>query len=246
MEQAPTNPPVSEGQNVHTARQIVEFQRAVDVWSSNKYSCRSYILNGLDDSLYDIYSTLNTTREIWESLETKYKTQVACSKKFVVGKFLNFKLNDSRSIVKQVEEIQILAHELEVEGMGSNSNFLVSAIIEKLPPTWKDFKLYLKHLTEEMTFDQLVLKLRVEEDNRKTEKDCGTSLEPNANMVAGNSSKENFNNERFFENERYVERVDIEQKIVGSKGIKRTEEEAEVLALPIKLTSLIQKTGSLA
>ncbi|KAJ9556753.1 hypothetical protein OSB04_011367 [Centaurea solstitialis] len=106
-------------------------------------------------------------------------------------------MNDSRSVVKQVEELQILAHELDVEGMGLNSNFLVSAIIEKLPPTWKDFKLYLKHLTEEMTFDQLVLKLRVEEDNRKTEKDGGTSLDPNANMVTGNTSKEKFNNERF-------------------------------------------------
>ncbi|KAJ9546855.1 hypothetical protein OSB04_019398 [Centaurea solstitialis] len=196
-EQAPTNPPASEGENVHTAEQIVEFQKAVDNWAYNEYSCRNYILNALDDSLYDIYSTFATAREIWESLETKYKTQVACSKKFAVGKFLNFKMNDSHSVVKQVEELQILAHELDVEGMGLNSNFLVSAIIEKLPPTWKDFKLYLKHLTEEMTFDQLVLKLRVEEDNRKTETDGGTSLDPNANMVTGNTSKEKFNNERF-------------------------------------------------
>ncbi|KAJ9567518.1 LOW QUALITY PROTEIN: hypothetical protein OSB04_003484 [Centaurea solstitialis] len=99
-----------------------------------------------------IYSTFATAREIWESLETKYKTQVACSKKFAVGKFLNFKMNDSRSVVKQVEELQILAHERDVE---------------------------------------------VEEDNRKTEKDGGTSLDPNVNMVTGNTSKEKFNNERF-------------------------------------------------
>ncbi|KAJ9539459.1 LOW QUALITY PROTEIN: hypothetical protein OSB04_032192 [Centaurea solstitialis] len=180
-EQAPTNPPASKGQNVHTAEKIKEFQKAVDNCAYNEYSCRNYILNALDDSLYDIYSTFATARGIWKSLETKYKTPVACSKKFSVGKFLNFKMNDSHSIVKQVEELQILAHEVDVE---------ISAIIEKLPPTLKDFKLYLKHLTEEMTFDQL-------EDNRKTKKDSGTSLNPNANMVTGNTSKEKFNNERF-------------------------------------------------
>ncbi|KAJ9556750.1 hypothetical protein OSB04_011364 [Centaurea solstitialis] len=89
-EQVSTNPPASEGENVHTAEQIAEFQKAVDNWAYNEYSCRNYILNALEDSLYDIYSTFATAREIWESLETKYKTQVACSKKFVVGKFLNF------------------------------------------------------------------------------------------------------------------------------------------------------------
>nr|GEX43550.1 Pol polyprotein [Tanacetum cinerariifolium] len=53
--------------------------------------------------------------EIWESLEKKYRTQVACSKKFVV-KFLNFKMNDAKPVVKQVEELQIIIHEMEVEG----------------------------------------------------------------------------------------------------------------------------------
>ncbi|GKF01472.1 pol polyprotein, partial [Tanacetum coccineum] len=44
-------------------------------------------------------------------------TQVACSKKFVVGKFLNFKINDAKPVMKQVEELQIIIHEMEVEGM---------------------------------------------------------------------------------------------------------------------------------
>ena len=95
----------------------------------------------------------STAREIWESLENKYKTEVACSKRFVVGKFLNFRIVDSKPILKQVEELQVITHDLEVEGMGINSNFLVGSIIEKLPTSWKNFKLYLKHLTDEMSFE---------------------------------------------------------------------------------------------
>lgn len=60
-------------------------------------------------------------------------------------------MNDGKSVVKQVEELQIIVHELDDEGMKLNeNNFLVGSIIEKLLPFWKDFKIYLKHLTEDM------------------------------------------------------------------------------------------------
>ncbi|GJT36028.1 retrovirus-related pol polyprotein from transposon TNT 1-94 [Tanacetum coccineum] len=98
-------------------------------------------------------------------------------------------MNDAKPVVKQVKELQIIVHEMEVEGMGINSNFLVGSIIEKLPQSWKNFKLYLKHLTDDMSFEQLVLKIRVEEDNKMNEKADANSLEPNANMVGESSSK---------------------------------------------------------
>ncbi|GJW79896.1 hypothetical protein Tco_0143871 [Tanacetum coccineum] len=189
----PVDPYLVDGQNVPTEAQMADYERAASQWNHNEYNCRNYILNALDDSLYDIYSTFATAREIWESLEKKYRTQVACSKKFVVGKFLNFKMNDAKPVVKQVEELQIIVHEMEVEGMGINSNFLVGSIIEKLPQSWKNFKLYLKHLTDDMSFEQLVLKIRVEEDNRMIEKADANSIEPNANLVGENSSKSKSN-----------------------------------------------------
>ena len=184
----PTDP-YAEGHNVPTEAQVADYERAASQWNHNEYNCRNYLLNALDDSLYDIYSFFTSAREIWISLEKKYRTEVACSKKFVVGKFLNFKMNDAKPVVKQVEELQIIVHELEVEGMGINSNFLVGSIIEKLPQSWKNFKLYLKHLTDDMSFEQLVLKIRVEEDNRMQEKADANSIEPNANMVGESSSK---------------------------------------------------------
>nr|GEW78992.1 chlorophyll a-b binding protein 3C, chloroplastic [Tanacetum cinerariifolium] len=116
-------------------------------------------------------------------MKKKYRTQVACSMKFVVGKFLNFKMNDAKPVVKQLEELQIIVHEMEIEGMGINSNFLVGSIIEKLSQTWKNFKLYLKHLTDDMSFEQLVFKIRVEKDNRMNKKANANSIKPNANMV---------------------------------------------------------------
>ena len=47
-----------------------------------------------------------------------------------------------------------------------NEAFQVAVVIEKLPPGWKDFKNYLKHKRKEMTVQDLVLRLRIEEDNK--------------------------------------------------------------------------------
>ena len=59
------------------------------------FLCRNYIINGLVDYLYNVYSDKKTTKELWESLDRKYKTEDDRSKKFVVSRFLDFKMVDS-------------------------------------------------------------------------------------------------------------------------------------------------------
>ena len=100
-------------------------------------------------------------------LEKKYKTEDAGAKKFVIGKFLKYNMADTKTVIKQVEEIQVLIHELHAEGCAISEQFQVGSIIEKLPPSWRDFKVYLKHKRREMTMEDLILRLRVEEDHRK-------------------------------------------------------------------------------
>ncbi|GJY22561.1 hypothetical protein Tco_0396219 [Tanacetum coccineum] len=53
-----------DGQNVPTEAQVADYGRAASQWNHNEYNYRKYILNALDDSLYDIYSTFATAREI--------------------------------------------------------------------------------------------------------------------------------------------------------------------------------------
>ncbi|GJX42164.1 retrotransposon protein, putative, ty1-copia subclass [Tanacetum coccineum] len=54
-------------------------------------------LNGLIDPLYNVYCKTTTAKELWESLERKYKTEDAGTKKFVVARFLDYKMVDSRA-----------------------------------------------------------------------------------------------------------------------------------------------------
>ncbi|KAK4389640.1 hypothetical protein Sango_2301000 [Sesamum angolense] len=71
---------------------------------------RNYILNGLSDTLYNVYSSATTAKALWESLEKKYKTEDAGLKKFIVGKFLDFKMVDSkRSVPIDLGELNLSA-----------------------------------------------------------------------------------------------------------------------------------------
>ena len=49
-------------------RQVVA---AVDAWMHSDFLCKNYILNGLDNTLYNVYSPIKTVREMWESLDRK-------------------------------------------------------------------------------------------------------------------------------------------------------------------------------
>ncbi|GJR69606.1 zinc finger, CCHC-type containing protein [Tanacetum coccineum] len=76
---------------------------------------------------------------------------------------------------------------------------LVAVIIDKLPPSWKEFKYSLKHKKEELNLVQLVSYLRIEEGLRNQELDnnpkgknqIGSSF---VNMVEGDRAKNSNNN----------------------------------------------------
>ena len=70
------------------------------------------------------------------------------------------------------------------------------AVIEKLPPAWKDFKNYLMHKRREMSMEDLVVRLHIEEDNKRSDKKgVHTSPEVKANFVEhGQSSKKRQHN----------------------------------------------------
>nr|GFA90162.1 zinc finger, CCHC-type [Tanacetum cinerariifolium] len=66
--------------------------------------------------------------------------------------------------------------------MNMDESIQVSCIIDKLPPSWKDFKHTLKHLKDELTLIELGSHLRIEKSLRVQDSD-----KPNVNNVVGPS-----------------------------------------------------------
>ncbi|GJW76924.1 hypothetical protein Tco_0138606, partial [Tanacetum coccineum] len=80
----------------------------------------------------------------------------AGTKKFVVARFLDYKMVDSKAWFSQVQDLQVLMQQ---------------------------FKNYLKHKRKEMSVEDLVVRLRIEEDNKLAQKDSYTPDSAKANMV---------------------------------------------------------------
>nr|GEW96148.1 hypothetical protein [Tanacetum cinerariifolium] len=52
-------------------------------WDNDDYVCRGLILKGMYDYLFDIYQNVESSKELWDSLEAKYMAENASSKKFL-------------------------------------------------------------------------------------------------------------------------------------------------------------------
>ena len=74
--------------------------------------CRGHILNTLSDRLYDLYTSMNSPKKIWNALEAKYKTEKVSTNKFIIQKYFDYKMLDNISILDQVHELQILVNKL--------------------------------------------------------------------------------------------------------------------------------------
>ncbi|VFQ72999.1 unnamed protein product [Cuscuta campestris] len=68
-------------------------------WYHNNYHTINYILKGLAEMLYLVYAAAKLAKELWSNLNKKYQVEDAGTKKFIVGKMLDYKMVDSKSVV---------------------------------------------------------------------------------------------------------------------------------------------------
>ncbi|GKF57287.1 hypothetical protein Tco_0170824 [Tanacetum coccineum] len=83
----------------------VEQVRKRTKWDKDDYVCKGLILNGMSDSLFDVYQNVETSKELWDTLKAKYMAEDASSKKFLVSNFTNYKITDSRPVLEQYNEL---------------------------------------------------------------------------------------------------------------------------------------------
>ncbi|VFQ73287.1 unnamed protein product [Cuscuta campestris] len=111
------------------------------VWYHNNYLAINTILEGLGDTLYPVYASAKLAKELWNGLNKKYQAEDAGTKKFIVGKMLDYKMK-----------------------VGVSEEFQVAAIIHKLPRSWEDFQVDLKLKRTELNLEQLLTRLRIREE----------------------------------------------------------------------------------
>ena len=124
--------------------ETLEEARTQNKWKNDDFICRGHILNGMCDSLFDIYQFQESAKILWNSLEDKYMSEDASSKKFLVSNFSNYKMLDNHSVMDQFHELQCMYNNIKVHDITVDEIYIVSSIIDKLSNTWRDIKHTLK------------------------------------------------------------------------------------------------------
>ncbi|GJW74063.1 zinc finger, CCHC-type containing protein [Tanacetum coccineum] len=176
----------------------VEEIRRREKWENDDYICRGHILNGMSYPLFNIYHNVESAKELWDSLEYKYMAEDDSSKKFLMSNFNNYKMVDSRHVMEQFNELLRILGQYTQHGLKMDESISVSSVIDKLPPSWKNFKHSLKNGKDDLSLVQLGSHLRIEESLRVQESDNGKGKEvagPSVNMIKeGGKNKNNKQN----------------------------------------------------
>ncbi|GJT42842.1 zinc finger, CCHC-type containing protein [Tanacetum coccineum] len=154
----------------------------------------------MSDALFYVYQNMNSKKELWDQLESKYMAEDPSSKKFLVSNFNNYKMVDSRSVMEQYHELLRIIGQFTQHELNMDESICVSSIIDKLPPSWNDFKHSLKHNTEELSLVQLGSHFRIEESLRAKESGKGKGKKiagsSSVNMIEDGKNKNNNKNNK--------------------------------------------------
>nr|GFA04584.1 zinc finger, CCHC-type [Tanacetum cinerariifolium] len=89
-------------------------------------------------------------------------------------------------VMEQYNELLRILGQYIQHGLKKDKSIYVSSIIDKLPPSWKDFKHTLKHGKDDLSLVQLGSHLRIEESLRAQDSEKGKGKEvggPSVNMI---------------------------------------------------------------
>ncbi|XP_075103456.1 uncharacterized protein LOC142178036 [Nicotiana tabacum] len=183
---------VAESSN--TANTVVADDAAKKKFKKDNKIVRGHLLNHMTNPLFDLFINYKSAKVIWDSLEKKYGADDAGKKKYVVGKWIKFQMVDDKSVMEQVHEYENLTADIFNEGMEMCEILQANVLLEKISPSWSDYRYQLKHKKKNLTLQELISHMRTEEANRLKDEDTFVKDRFKEKQKKGHVKKQNYFN----------------------------------------------------
>lgn len=99
-----------------------------------------HICNSMFETLYNSYKYKAITKDMWDTLETKFLVEDAISKKFFATKFFSYNMVHSMFAVEQFNKIMYILAQFTQHNIKINESISVLFTIDTRPQSWKNYK----------------------------------------------------------------------------------------------------------
>ena len=102
---------------------------------------------------------------------------------------------EDKDIKIQINKYHMLVEDIKVENILLLDEFVSKLLIEKLPSSWTDYKQQLKHRHKQMTLQELITHIIIEDTNRKESATArAKALSTKANVVEDKPTSKRYEN----------------------------------------------------
>ena len=143
---------------------ITEEQKEMD-----ELAYTSIILH-LSDSVLRKVGKLDSTKELWERLESLYLTQSTPNKLFLLESFFSFKLDPSKDIDDNLDVFNKLVQDINNTGETLSDQYKAIILLNAIPDMYKDVKNAIMYGRDTLTPDIVVESLKIKEKEIKAER----------------------------------------------------------------------------
>ena len=100
----------------------------------------------------------------------KYIVEDAGTQKYDIGNFRKFQMTEDRDVSSQIHDYHMLINDLVTEDIKLPEPFVADYLIETLLDSWKDYKNTMKHKNKQMSLEDVIIHIRIEEQNKTRDK----------------------------------------------------------------------------
>jgi len=157
--------------------------KQIEDWTHANKVCQHTLLNALSNDFFDVYCSYKESKRNLRFVDS----QIYCRRRW--------EMIEDKDIKIQINEYHKLLDDIKVENILMPNEFVSELLIEKLSSSYIDYKQQLKHRHKQMTLQELITHMIIEDTNRK---ECATirakALSIKTNVVEDKSTSKRYEN----------------------------------------------------